>query len=251
MLAVSGYWNLKGKSRSASNHEWYINSLNKSTNFNTDYIIYGNNETNTIIKKARNTKITHDILLEWNDLIKLCEKEFNCNNILEKLSCSSLHIIEDPNRYHCPSSELVLIWLSKIVLVKKSIELKPKYTHFGWIDAGYKGLDNRNPPENKWPSDNLENIKGIYIKRDAGACHSYFWNKHYSKDCPIGCMWFGDKLSISLFVTNCINIITNRLKNNLSLCNDQDVYYHALNNMKNVYETKDKNNYKPFYISDF
>lgn len=175
---------------------------------------------------------------------------FDCPHILDRLSGSSLHREDVKGQVHCPSSELLLVWLSKILWVKRSIELHPEYTHYGWIDCGYKGLGRR-IPDQPWPTAQLERVKGLYVKRSRSACHPQYWKLERGKGCPMAGMWFGDKASIQQFIENGIGIIRSRLQEGLTLCTEQDVYQLATQRMKKVHSTKEGDNYRPFFLSDF
>ena len=131
---------------------------------------------------------------------------------------------------HCPSTELVLVWLAKVLVVRKAIESFPDYTHFGWIDAGYKGaiVD----VARKWPCDSLESIQGLYVRRK-GICKDKFWRAQrmqYSM-CPMGGMWFGDKKSVSEFIVHSVAIVRENLRTGKTVCADQDIFEMAQRRM--------------------
>jgi phosphorylcholine metabolism protein LicD len=240
ILAVSGYWNIDNNSRKNSSHNKYTDNFNKTTNFNTDYLIYGDNELTSLIKSIRGNKTTYTQNLDWNDFIKLCESQFDQKNILQNIKQNSMN---DP--MHCPSPELLLIWISKVLLVKKAIEMYPEYSHYGWIDTGYKG--NIENIDKQWPTDNLYKVKGFYVKRLKGTCHDQFWKEKLIK-CPIGGMWFGDKSSVKEFVIICINIIQQQLHSNKTVCVDQDIFELALRQMTNKVTDIKGDNYDAIFI---
>lgn len=241
MLTVTGYWNLNGKCRAKANHSIYLKRMKKATNLNSDYIVFGDKETIDYVKSIRKGKVTHSIEMSLTQLIELAEKEFKSKNIITNLSNTSI----DP--IHSPTPELLLVWLSKTLLLKKAIEHHPEYTHYGWVDAGMRM---RKTPTIPFPTDNLQLVKGLYIKRATTAGHYKLWQSpKYSV--PIGGEYFGDRETIKEFIHNCSIIIHHRLENGLCLTTEQDVYHFAVDCLLEVSETRDNNNYKLFFLSDF
>lgn len=216
MLAISGYWDLNGKSRQGYGHENYLNRFKDTTAFNVDYVMYGTDEITSHIQRLRKHKLTHRRNLSYDSLVRKCETEFHCENILDKISKTSLH---DPE--HCPSAQLLLVWIAKVLVVRDAMQSLPEYTHYGWIDAGYKGQIK--DPERPWPSASLDNVQGLYVRRLENACHDQYWKRGLEK-CPIACMWFGDKQTISEFVDHCIEIIRDQLSSGGTVCTEQDVF---------------------------
>ena len=231
MLAVSAYWDLNGNSRKSSTDRYYKTRMEKTTQFNVDYAFFGEHDVTTLIKKYRIGKATHDFELSWSDLVHMCEQKFRCIDILKKLEATSLHRDHKDGEMHCPSAELLLVWLSKVLLVENSMELWPSYTHYGWIDAGYKGLENQMPSNSPWPSRDLSKIRGFYIKTDPGASHDVYW-RHGMKTAPIAGMWFGDRHACKIFVQTCTRITKERFQESLTLCTEQDIFALAIEDMQ-------------------
>jgi hypothetical protein len=250
MLAVSAYWDLKGKARTSSQDEYYMTNMHKTTQFNVDYAFFGERVVTAAVKLFREGKTTHEIEMSWSDLVHMCEIKFGCMDILKKLETTSLHRDHVGGEIHCPSAELVLVWLSKVLLVEKSMELWPSYTHFGWIDAGYKSLDNR-MSDSPWPSRDLSKVSGFYIKTDPSASKDFYWG-HGIRNAPIGCMWFGDRNACKVFLLTCIHIMSERFQNGLTLCADQDVYALAIEKIQNTPNVTvtivDESGYAPFWV---
>ncbi len=253
MLAVTGYWDLQGKSRTSSNHNSYSSAFDRTTNFATDYIVFGERAIISAIQHARGVKPTYGVECSFAELVQVCEEAFACPNVLDRLTTTSLHRDDAEGRLHCPSSELLLVWLSKILWVRRSIDLHPEYTHYGWIDAGYKGLGPHMPPTQPWPATPaaLEQVRGFYVKRANCACKRQYWPHTSAEGCPIGCMWFGDKSSVRQFIEHALGLIRARLQQGRTLCADQDVFQLACQRMDQVYSTQEGDNYRPFYVSDF
>ena len=127
----------------------------------------------------------------------------------------------------------------------------PEYSHYGWIDAGYKGIKGEYPSQKTWPGKDIDKVKGIFIKKHQGACHPQYWKRNFNDGCPIGGMLFGDKDSVNQFIQLVSNIIVERLRTKETLCTEQDVFQLAIEKMDKVYTTKDSNNYRPFWLNDF
>jgi len=219
ILAVSAYFPLKNnKTKSNSSQKKFLKDFKNSTLFHVDYSIFGPRNIINEIKKIRShlpyKTITNPMTL--NEFVNMCKKEFG-NDVLERLAKHT-----DPT--HCPSAELLLIWLGRILLVKKEIENNPYYTHFGWLDTGYKTHSENPPLQKPWPCKDLNKIpkRKIVVKRKKGACIPNKWNNQ-NKSCPIGGCWFGDTETCKIFINEHIKEIKNRLQKNLNLCHDQDL----------------------------
>ena len=251
-LAVTGYWELGNKSRISSSHEKYMSSFSRTLNFNVDYCASGSIDFLNICKKFREGKKTYTNEISWDTLVERCEKYFGIPNILSTIGNASLHRDTARGEFHCPSEDLLLIWISKILLVEETLKKYPEYTHYGWIDAGYKGTTDKYPSQEEWPASahDLENVKGMYVKNTDNACHPQYWERTYQEGCPIGGMWFGDKNSIKEFVEISKNIVMERLHNNKTVCTEQDVFQHAIEKMDNVYKINNVN-YEPFWFKHF
>ena len=250
-LAVSGYWNLHGRQRASYSHQKYLDNLSKSINFNADYFVFGDEDFIHQATIHRKNKTTYTKKLTWDELVACCESSFHTPHILEVIKESSLHRDQSDGEIHCPSQELLLVWLSKILLVKKAMVEHPEYSHYGWIDAGYKGMNDEYPSQETWPGENLDKVKGFFVKKDQGACHPQYWKRNSNDGCPIGGMWFGDKDSVHQFIQLVSAIIVERLRTKQTICTEQDIYQVAIEQINNVYTTKDLNNYRPFWLSDF
>ena len=176
-----------------------------------------------------------------NEFVNMCKKEFG-NDVLERLAKHT-----DPT--HCPSAELLLIWLGKTLFVKKEIENNPYYTHFGWLDAGYK-THRENPPLQKpWPCKDLNKIPQgkIVVKRKKNGCHPQYWDNKV-ESCPAGCCWFGDTETCKIFINECIKEIKKRLYQNKSLCIDQDLMEIVGKKLDIFYDVGEGANYGAIFL---
>ena len=69
MLAVTAYYNVS--CREKCNDNYYKKRFKKSTLFNCDYVVYGEESTINLISNARGSLITHSEPLSYLNLIKL------------------------------------------------------------------------------------------------------------------------------------------------------------------------------------
>ena len=250
MIATTGYWKIP--CRQNYNHDKYLQRMKHSTLFKCDYMVFGDDSTIRHITNCRSKMDyqTHDRYMDFDILVRICEVEFQCPNIIERLSQTSLHRNTRYGTTHVPSVQLLLVWLSKILLVKQTIIQKPNYLIYGWLDAGYKGgcLVQHEFPINH---QDLSLVNGMYIRTDRKAGHPQWWGQSPYQQQPIGGCWYGDKETINEFIQHCIDIIRDRLQKGLTLATEQDVYGLALSKMdrKKIHEAQ-PNSYSAFMIRD-
>ena len=97
-----------------------------------------------------------------------------------------------PTPLHCPSPELILIWLAKISLVARAMQLYPSVARFAWVDSGFNAYrsmrtDPPPPPWTRfWPT------HGIAALRHKGACHNQLRSTNHT-DCVVGTFMFGGR----------------------------------------------------------
>ena len=69
------------------------------------------------------------------------------------------------------------------------------------------------------------------------------------KRCPIGCMWFGDRESITEFTDRCVDIIRKQLSSGGTVCSEQDVFELATRKMERpVHHLWDGENYDAMFL---
>ena len=128
---VSGYWCVKGKHSSETFKEWFKNTLS----INCPYVFFGNQDSIDIAKIVRRNLPTIYVLLELSDFYTQKYKK---------------HI--SPHDIHVPSTEVCLIWLEKMFLLKKAKDLNPYQTeYFTWVDAGVCLYRDSPPPDKVFP----------------------------------------------------------------------------------------------------
>ena len=96
------------------------------------------------------------------------------------------------DRLHCPSSEIILIWLAKLHLMSRAMDLHPERTRFAYVDVGfniYRASRAKPPPApwtRFWPR------HGIAALLHEGACHNALRGANHST-CVVGTFLFGDR----------------------------------------------------------
>ena len=244
ILAVSVYFPLNNnKTKGNSSQKKFLDDFKTSTLFHVDYSIFGPTDIINKIKKIRSNLPYKTITnaMTWDEFLRECKKEFG-NDVLKRLSKHT-----DP--VHCPSAELLLIWLARILLVKKAIQNNPDRTHFGFLDAGYKTYNKKPPPQKPWPCKDLNKIPNgkIVVKRRKDACHPQHLD-YQNKSCPIGGCWFGDTETCKIFIDGQIKEIKNRLHQNLNLCADQDLKEIVGKKLGIFHDIGEGNNYGAIFL---
>ena len=94
---------------------------------------------------------------------------------------------------HCPSKEIVVLWLAKLLIMKLTIAAHPERHRFAWVDAGFNvyRVRNMDPPPAPWTSF-WPAAHSVAIARHPGACHNELRSTNYSA-CPIATFLYGDK----------------------------------------------------------
>ena len=114
-------------------------------------------------------------------------RELNVSeHVLHRAANRSVHAL------HCPSAEIIVIWLAKFVAVKLTMEAHPERAAFGWVDAGWNVYRVRriDPPPPPWFS--FWPVPGaIAMARLPGACHNELRGTNYSA-CPMATFLYGD-----------------------------------------------------------
>jgi hypothetical protein len=130
---VSGYWNVKNKN---GTNETYLKWFENTLSFNCPYVFFGDKNSIEIIKKFRKDLPTYYVELEI--------KDFYTYKFYDTIIT---------NDTHCPSKELRIIWLEKIFLVKKAIDINPFNSEFFmWMDAGICTHRDKKPSNKPFPS---------------------------------------------------------------------------------------------------
>ncbi len=147
---VSGYWVVKGKHSSHAFQSWFQNTLR----INCPYIFFGNQETIDIVKKVRHDLPTEYCLLELSDFYTAKYKD---------------HLA--PHEVHVPSAEVCMIWLEKMFLMQKAVEMNPFGSeYYVWVDAGICSYRDASPGNDIFPCEgtmeSLPKDKFIFTSSD-------------------------------------------------------------------------------------
>lgn len=96
------------------------------------------------------------------------------------------------DRLHCPSSEIILIWLAKLHLMSRAMDLHPERTRFAYVDVGFNiyRASRAKPPPAPWTLFWPRN--GIAALLHEGACHNALRGANHST-CVVGTFLFGDR----------------------------------------------------------
>ena len=103
--------------------------------------------------------------------------------------------------------------------------LYPKRKYFAWLDAGYTTYASSPPPQRPWLAASLDLIPGRVVVRTNPRPEN--WGGTSSDRCPNAGCWFGDRAACGIFVQAVIELISQRLRDGLSLCTEQSAYARA------------------------
>lgn len=130
---------------------------------------------------------------------------------------------------HCPSAEIIMIWLAKPFLVWDVITAHPDHHGlFAWVDAGFNVYQMRpfGPPPPPWRTF-FPRQGRLAVAREPGACHNELHGANRSR-CIIATFLYGSRAAWAAFLP----IYTRRLRNLVHLdegapkplCTEQDLY---------------------------
>ena len=116
------------------------------------------------------------------------------------VSPGELWAAANASRYpgHCPSAELVILWLAKPLFVQLAMSLHPERTSFAWVDAGFAEYELVQPSDPPMPPWHLAAGSGFW-PRDALAvrwlraertCHNSLRGIEH-KRCIVGTFMYG------------------------------------------------------------
>ena len=102
---------------------------------------------------------------------------------------------------HCPSAEIVLVWLAKLLVVRNALEERPEVDAVAWVDAGfnvYGSLLRRKPPPAPWLSFWPANDT-LAVRRMPDACHNSLRGADYAS-CVVGTYFWGSRRAWARFL---------------------------------------------------
>ena len=134
---------------------------------------------------------------------------------------------------HCPSAELVLIWLAKPLIVELAMKARPEHDRFAWLDTGfnvYRVL--RRAPARPPPWDSFWPERGLAVRMLPGACHNdpIRPGVNHSR-CPVGTFLYGTRASWHAFNRRYLERVRELVVEDTRpgmLCLDQDVIADVL-----------------------
>lgn len=97
------------------------------------------------------------------------------------------------HKQHCPSAEVIQIWLAKLMVMRLAMRTYPDYERFAWVDASinvYRVLRRRPPPppwRTFWPRSGR-----IAVRRLPGACHNEIRGATHSA-CVVATFMYGTR----------------------------------------------------------
>ena len=158
---------------------------------------------------------------------------------------SSLH------RRHCPSAELVLLWIAKPFLVRLAMARHPERHAFAYVDTGfnyYERMKRSDPPQPPWQ---LRAHSGFWPRRGLAArslraekvCHNDLRATSHSY-CPLGTFFYGARAHweavIAAYATRIRSLVQTReawaSKGLKMVCSDQDVHADIAKEQPGLYD---------------
>jgi len=136
------------------------------------------------------------------------------------------------DRMHCPSAELVLIWLAKPVMIGLAMAQYPERERFAWVDAGfaaYRGAPRGVPPApwlKFWPD------SGLAVRFHPKCCKPPHIRPSRNGSCVEGTYLYGSRASwerfISAYVAEVARLVRSQeewsgRRSERLLCADQDI----------------------------
>ena len=135
----------------------------------------------------------------------------------------------------CPSPEFILLWLSKVPLLRQAMREFPEQQKFAWVDAGfnfYRMVGRPVPPPPWlafWP------VRGVAARRHRDACDAQYWSRTSRRPfarCVYGAFMYGSRSGwgrfIHAYLTHVEKVVTTQAVwgelQAYGLCSDQDLY---------------------------
>ena len=166
-------------------YSWY-----HSPRVNATYRLYGTLSTASLIRNSRKGlgAVTETVPWDYDQMSAALASELNVSVAQLRLAARQSSV-----KLHCPSEEVIVVWLAKMVAVKLSMAAHPELNDFGWVDVGFnvyrlKRVDPPPPPWNYfWPAPG-----SVALSRMDGACHDELRGTNYTK-CPVATFLYGDR----------------------------------------------------------
>jgi hypothetical protein len=147
---------------------------------------------------------------------------------------------------HCPSAELVMIWLIKPFLVAKAMAAHPERAGlFAWVDAGFNVYQMRpfGPPPPPWLT--FQPREGrLAVAREAGGCHNELHRANRSR-CVVGTFLYGSRSAWDAFVPLYAQRVRQLIQGHAGasmvapLCADQDIIEDVASHAPHLFDEFD------------
>ena len=141
-------------------------------------------------RRAAGVGLTEVVPFNYDDVAQSLAIELN-------VSVDTLHRAAQRSvaPQHCPSREIIVLWLAKLLIMKLTIAAHPERQRFAWVDAGFNvyRVRNMDPPPAPWTSF-WPAPHSVAMARHPGACHNELRNTNYSS-CPVATYLYGDRLA--------------------------------------------------------
>ncbi len=214
LTCVSAYWNISNK-----HGDKYIKWFKNTLKINCPYVFFSDKNTIELIKKYRKDLPTY--------YIELNIKDFYTYKYKNKM-------ITHP--YHCPSIELNLIWIEKLLMIQKAFNINPfNSKFFMWVDAGLCIYRKKKPPLTIFPNidklNNLPNNKFIFTSTDEYNESFVKLDKYYHY---ISGTYLLKKTMINKFV-NIYKSYLDKLINKNNIWTDQVILTHIYKDNKDLF----------------
>ena len=139
--------------------------------------------------------------------------------LIEQATTTAVH------HSHCPSRQLIQIWLAKPFVVELAMGAYPTRTRFAWVDAAfnhYRVLKQK-PPKPPWWAFWPE--RGLAVRRHPGACHNKLQGTNHSA-CIVATFMYGTRDAWHDFIREYAAVTRQLIVNPSSqkkLCTEQDI----------------------------
>ena len=220
MMVISAFVKLgQNKAKHAYPFRW-------SLGLNEDYHIFCSPEMcgKFVSTRRRLTAKTNTTAVWFSDVLRIVATALNSSTdtTMRRAKDSVVPV-------HCPSPELVLVWMVKPFLVQSAMSMYPARRLFAWVDLGFAEYENRHmvPPPAPWhrflPSQHLA------VARRSDACKP-FHGRHTR--CIVGTYMYGDIVAWQRFIPSYANAARYQLlqPDGPGLCADQDILEDAATN---------------------
>ena len=231
VAVVTGFWELDDSQQKHTMAE-YETFMSSATDVDAPYLAFGNSDVLQRIEEYRlgRSQTTSAFPQSLAELLAHTAKEVGVTD-KQLHEAANLSVVEG----HCPSAEVVVIWVSKpfvvqqgIALANRDLALAGHLDGFAWMDAG--GSPSRQapqkPPPNPWNT--FWPMHGLAVKFARSACHNGLGGRSIQEahdGCIIGGMMYGSVSAWQAFTAAYATVLRERiLSGHGGLCSEQDLF---------------------------